>query len=141
MYAPIFKKVVQDNLLDEQVEDDDDDDDDDRSSVVLQYASQHPNLTSIHDRNVNASFSHSRNSSISPLESSTSSLMAHQRHLHRTHQQQRRRQRSVKASSKLILANNIDETKQPSNKVIERQRFNYARTPKIILHQPSRSNH
>lgn len=30
------RKVVQPNLLDEQIEDDGDDDDDDRSSVVLQ---------------------------------------------------------------------------------------------------------
>ncbi|CAF1084818.1 unnamed protein product [Rotaria sp. Silwood1] len=136
------RKTVNDNLLDEQVEevkdDGGDDDDDDRSSVVLQYPSQHPNLSSIHHRNLNASLCHSTNSSTSTLESSTSSLMAHHRHLHRIHQ---RRRRSVKTSSKLILSNNIDETKQISNKIIERQRLNYVRTPKLILHQPSRSNH
>ncbi|CAF3921309.1 unnamed protein product, partial [Rotaria sp. Silwood1] len=102
------------------------------------YPSQHPNLSSIHHRNLNASLCHSTNSSTSTLESSTSSLMAHHRHLHRIHQ---RRRRSVKTSSKLILSNNIDETKQISNKIIERQRLNYVRTPKLILHQPSRSNH
>ncbi|CAF0752770.1 unnamed protein product [Rotaria sordida] len=141
------RKTVNDNLLDEQVEEvkhdgggGGDDDDEDRSSVVLQYSSQHPNLSSIHHRNLNASLCHSTNSSTSTLESSTSSLMAHQRHLHRIHQQRRRR--SAKTSSKLILTNNIDETtKQTSNKIIERQRLNYARTPKLILHQPSRSNH
>ncbi|CAF2787231.1 unnamed protein product [Rotaria sp. Silwood2] len=134
------RKTVNNNLLDEQVEEDKDDgdDDDDRSSVVLQYPSQHPNLSSIHHRNLNASLCHSTNSSTSTLESSTSSLMAHHRHLHRMHQ---RRRRSVKTSSKLILTNSIDETKHTSNKILERQRLNHARTPKLFLHQPSRSNH
>jgi len=137
------RKTVNDNKLDEQAEDvedeDEDDDDDDRSSVVLQYPSQHPILSSIHHRNLTASLSHSTNSSISPLESSTSSLVAHHRHLHRIHQ--RRRRRSVKTSSKLTLTNNVDEQKQTINKKIERQRLNYARAPKFVLHQPSRSNH
>lgn len=64
--------------------------------------------------------------------------MAHQRHLNRIHQ---RRRRSVKTSTKLILSNTMDESKLTSNKVIERQRVNCVRTPKFVLHQPSRSNH
>jgi len=41
----------------------------------------------------------------------------------------------------MFLTNNIDESKQAFNKIIERQRLNYARTPKLVLHQPSRANH
>ncbi len=104
----------------------------------FQYTSQHPNISSIHHQNLNASLSHSTNSSISTLESSTSSLVAHHRHLHRIHQ---RRRRSTKTSSKIFLTNNIDESKQAFNKIIERQRLNYARAPKLVLHQPSRANH
>jgi hypothetical protein len=131
------RKTGNDNQLDEQVEDDNDvDDDDDRSSVVLQYSSQHPNLSSIHHRNLNNSLIHSTSSSISTLESSTSSLVAHHRHLNRIH-----RRRSTRNSSKLTLTNNNDKPNQTVNKTIERQRLNYARTPKLVLHQPSRSNH
>jgi hypothetical protein len=144
------RKTVNDNKLDEQVEgdnnDDDDDDDDegeeeddddDRSSVVLQYPSQHPNLSSIHHRNLNISLT---NSSVSTLESSTSSLVAHHRHLNRIHQ---RRRRSTRNSSKLILStiNNDKPNQAAFNKLIERQRLNHARMPKLVLHQPSRSNH
>jgi len=139
-----------DQKLNEQVESvgedeqEDDDDEDDRSSVVFQFPSQHPNLSSIHHRNLN--------SSLSTLESSTSSLAAHQRHLQRIHQRRRRAQ-PTKTSSKLVLTNNnnnnisgvatnIDESKLTSNKMIERQRcFTHARTPKLVLHQPCRSNH
>jgi hypothetical protein len=131
------RKAVNDIKLDEQVEEIKTDDDD-RSSVVLQYTSQHPNISSIHHQNLNASLSHSTNSSISTLESSTSSLVAHHRHLHRIHQ---RRRRSTKTSSKIFLTNNIDESKQAFNKIIERQRLNYARAPKLVLHQPSSANH
>lgn len=153
------RKTVNDPKLDEQGEeirsdDDDNDDDDGQSSVVfqvgasrhcvtkpgrfsLQYTSPHPNVSSIH-RNLNTSLSHSTTSSISPLETSTSSLLAHHRHLQRIHQ---RRRRSGKTSAKLTLANQIDDAKQPYNKIIERQRLNYARTPKLVLHQPSRANH
>jgi hypothetical protein len=92
----------------------------------------------MYHRNLNTSLSRSTNSSISTLESSTSSLVPRHCHLNRIHQ---RRRRSTKKSSKLILTNNIDEPKQAFNKIIERQRLNYARTPKLVLHQPSRSNH
>jgi len=137
------RKSVNDDKLDEQVEemddDNDDDDDDGQSSVVIQYPSQHPNLSSIHHRNLNVSLTHSTNSSISTLESSTSSLVAHHRHLNRIHQ---RRRRATKNSSRLILTNNnSDKPNQTYNKIIERQRLNYARTPKLVLHQPARSNH
>jgi hypothetical protein len=123
------QKNITDNKLDEQTEEegDDDDDDDDKTSM-----NQYPNLTSIHHRTMNLS----SNSSVSALESSTSSsLVAHHRHLNRLHQ---RRKRSNKSSSKLILANNIDEPKQVLNKSLERQRLNHSR----VLHQSSsRSNH
>ncbi|CAF1076065.1 unnamed protein product [Adineta ricciae] len=133
------RKTVNDTKLDEQIEGVKTDDDDDRSSVVLQYTPPHPNISSVHLRTLNTSLSHSTNSSLSPLESSTSSLIAHHRHLQRIHQ--RRRRRSGKTSSKLTLTNQIDESKQTYNKIIERQRLNYARTPKLVLHQPSRANH
>ncbi|UJR31689.1 hypothetical protein I4U23_019170 [Adineta vaga] len=132
------RKTVNDAKLDEQVEEIRTDDDDDRSSVVLPYTSPHPNISSIHQRNLTTSLSHSTNSSLSPLESSTSSLIAHHRHLQRIHQ---RRRRSGKTSSKLTLTNQIDESKQTYNKIIERQRLNYSRTPKLVLQQPSRANH
>ncbi|CAF0714651.1 unnamed protein product [Adineta steineri] len=132
------RKTANDTKLDEKVEEVKSDDDDDRSSVVLQYTSQHPNISSIHHRNLNVSLCHSTNSSVSTLESSTSSLVAHHRHLQRIHQ---RRRRSAKTSSKLMLTSNTDESKQTFNKIIERQRLNYARTPKLVLHQPSRANH
>jgi len=137
------RKSANDDKLDEQVEgmddDNDDDDDDGQSSVVLQYPSQHPNLSSMHHQNLNVSLTHSTNSTISTLESSTSSLIAHHRHLNRIRQ---RRRRTTKSSSKFILANNNnDKPNQTHNKIIERQRLNYARTPKYVLHQPSRSNH
>jgi len=119
------RKIVNDNKLDEQTEEDEDDDDDKTSM------NQQVNLTSIHHRNINQS----PNSSITTLDSSTSSLVAHHRHLHRLHH---RRKRSNKTTSKLTLTNNIDESKQVLNKNLERQRL---RTSKILLQQPSRSNH
>lgn len=93
----------------------------------------------MHHRNFNISLIHSTNSSISTLESSTSSLLAHHRHLNRIHQ---RRRRSTKTSSKLIRSNTSSEKSNSTfNKLIERQRLNSARTPKLVLHQPARSNH
>lgn len=65
--------------------------------------------------------------------------MAHHRHLNRIHQ---RRRRTTKTSSKLLRSNTSGEKgSQSFNKIVERQRFNSARTPKLVLHQPSRSNH
>jgi len=96
---------------------------------------QYPNLTSIHHRNLTIS----TNSSINPLETSTSSLVAHHRHLHRLHQR-RKRSNKASSSSKLILTTSIDDPKQVSNKTIERQRVNLTRTPKILLSQQSRLN-
>jgi hypothetical protein len=79
----------------------------------------------------------STNSSVTTLDSSTTSLVAHHRHLHRLHQ---RRKRTNKTSSKLILTNSTDESKQVLNKNLERQRLNNTRTPKNLLQQSSRTN-
>ncbi|CAF3924517.1 unnamed protein product [Adineta steineri] len=141
------KKIINDNKLDEQVEeveeegggedddDEDDIDDDDDDNEQITISRQYPNITSVHYRNLNIS----TNSSVTTLESSTSSLVAHHRHLHRLHQ---RRKRSNKSStSKLVLTNNVDDSKQVSNKSIERQRLNHTRTSKILLQQPSRLHH
>ncbi|CAF0904735.1 unnamed protein product [Adineta steineri] len=139
------KKIINDNKLDEQVEeveeeggeddDDEDDIDDDDNNEQITISRQYPNITSVHYRNLNIS----TNSSVTTLESSTSSLVAHHRHLHRLHQ---RRKRSNKSStSKLVLTNNVDDSKQVSNKSIERQRLNHTRTSKILLQQPSRLHH
>ncbi|CAF1204180.1 unnamed protein product [Rotaria sp. Silwood1] len=127
------KKFVNDYKLDEQIEDveeqdDDDDDDDDRTSM-----NHHPpNLTSIHPRNINIS----TNSFITTVESSTLSLTAHHRHLQRSHQRRKRSNKSS-SSSKLILPNTIDESKQEFNENLE---LHHVYTHKIHLQQTSHSN-
>lgn len=118
---------------------DDEDDEDDRSSVVSHYPSENPILSSIYHRTPSASLNQSTNSNIGALESSTSSLAAHQRHLQRIHQ---RRRRPAKASSKLAQTNNIDEARLNNvNKMCDRQRITLGRSQKLVLHQPFRSNH
>jgi hypothetical protein len=97
-----LKATLNDKKLDEQTEEEDEEEDD---------RTQHPNLTSIHPRNPNQT-------STTTLDSSTSSLIAHHRHLHRLHQRRKR--------SKKIL----DEPKQVLTKTFDRQRL---RPPKISL--------
>ncbi|CAF1412179.1 unnamed protein product [Rotaria sordida] len=125
------KSINDNNKLDgqaEEVEEQEDDDDDDRTSMNHHH---HSNLTPSHHRSMNIS----TNTFITTLESSTLSLTGHHRHLQRLHQRRKRSNKS--SSSKLILPNTIDQSKQESNENID---LHHKYTPKIHLQQSSDSN-
>ncbi|CAF2019205.1 unnamed protein product [Rotaria magnacalcarata] len=125
------KFVYDDEQVEEGDEDEEDDDDHDGRISVNHH---HPNLTSIHHRNMNIS----SNSFTTTLESSTLSLAAHHRHLQRLHQ---RRKRTNKSTSKLAVPNTVDEQpKQEFNENIELKPLNYTNTAKIFLQPSSHSN-
>ncbi|UJR14985.1 hypothetical protein I4U23_001963 [Adineta vaga] len=116
--------INNDNKVDEE-----DDDEDDPTSVDYQNS----NGTSMFNQNLNGS----THSSVTNLDSS---LIVHQRYLNRLHQR-RKRSNKPSPSSKLISTTNIDDSKQLTNKAIERQRLNHTRTPKIPIQQTSRLIH
>ncbi|CAF3486656.1 unnamed protein product [Rotaria socialis] len=125
------KFVYDDEQVEEGDEDEEDDDDHDGRISVNRH---HPNLTSVHHRNMNIS----SNSFTTTLESSTLSLAAHHRHLQRLHQ---RRKRTNKSASKLAVPNTVDEQpKQEFNENVELKPLNYTNTAKIFLQPPSHTN-